>query len=874
MTATYRLQLDADFDFAQVEALVPYFARLGISHLYLSPITESAAGSTHGYDVTDHNAVRRELGGRARLDALLDACARHGLAAILDWVPNHAGIGPENSYWQDVLAHGPHSPYARHFDIDWRPLKPELQGKVLLPFLGAPYGEALDSGEIRLSYDDGRFYATYYDNRFSLKPATYHVLLAAALERHERTDAYWDLKDLHEAFASLREDEYEKAEAMRLRLTALEARVEPATWPDLDAERLHGLLEQQWWRLSFWKAASHEINYRRFFDINGLVGLRMEDEQVFWDAHRLLGELLTHEAVAGVRIDHIDGMFDPHGYLQRLQELGAGSVWVEKILAHGETLPDEWPVEGTTGYAFMNDVMRVLVDPAGEPALDRAYRRYVDDAEAFESTVWRSKHLVMETILSSELFRLAYELDRISEADYHTRDFTLEGLRRALMEVVGAFGRYRTYLPRHRGGAREVVTRAVHLARRRTPAVEPSVYDFIARVILGDVRRDLRQEQRAWVGRFQQYTAPVTAKGVEDTAFYRYVRLAALNEVGGEPDIFAVEPHAFHARARFRALRYPRNLVTTATHDHKRGEDTRMRLIALAERAEQWEEVVKHLGEIAAEYRGHHGPSRAQEYLFFQVLVALWSDAERGELPERLWQYMLKAARESKEHTSWINPQEPYEADLEAFVRGMCADARIETVLGGLAREIARLGFLNAVSQLVIKCTTAGVPDFYQGTELFDLSMVDPDNRRPVDFERRSRMREEMTEVIEQPSPEAVRKLLEEDPQRAKFFVMTRLLRLRKERPAVFDGEYRGIETAGGPDARWLAFAREAGEQAVLVLASRFPGAGAPPAESIPLPDALADRRWTDWLSGAAIDAPRAVDASDLPLPWAVLAAE
>jgi (1->4)-alpha-D-glucan 1-alpha-D-glucosylmutase len=874
MIASYRLQLQPGFAFAEVEALLPYFQRLGISHLYLSPITESRANSTHGYDVIDHNAVRAEFGGREALDRLLEAAGGHQIKLILDWVPNHAGVGPRNQYWQDVLAYGRHSPYARYFDIDWRPLKPELHGKVLLPFLGRPYGEALDDGEIGLGYDGGRFYATYFESRFALCPASYDTLLATALAHYERSTPYWDLKDLLEAYRGLEPHEREKAEALRLRLAAMAERVDPTEWLALDPPDLHALLEHQNWRLASWKTAGHEINYRRFFDINELVGLRMEDGHVFWDAHRLLGELLAQETVDGVRIDHIDGLFDPHAYLERLRDLGASHIWVEKILAHGERLPEVWPVEGTTGYAFMNDVMRVLVQPAGEHVLDRAYRRFAHEVDRYDRIVHDSKRVVIETMLSSELFRLAYELDRLSEADYRTRDFTFEALREALAEVVAAFGRYRTYLPHEDEDTRRVVLEAVHLARQRNPVTEPTVYDFIARIILDDVREDLGPDRRAWVGRFQQYTAPVAAKGVEDTAFYRYLRLAALNEVGGEPDHFSVERHAFHAHARFRAHTYPRNLVATATHDHKRGEDTRMRMIALAEIPERWEETVLGLAEIGARHRRENDPSRNDEYLVYQTLAALAHDADRGELPERMATYMAKAAKESKQQTSWINTNEAYEADLDAFVRGVCSDERIFEALSDLSAELARLGFTNTISQTVLKLTTPGVPDFYQGTELFDLSLVDPDNRREVDYDLRRRLLDEMASLLDTPEPEVVATMLDSGEARAKLYLTARLLRLRREQPGLFEGDYRALEPEGEGAEGWIAYARTRGDDAMVVLISRFPATrGERGPAHIPLPEDWHRRRWTDWITGAELDPTETLSTDALPVSWAVLRA-
>ena len=882
MIATYRLQLQPGFGFAEVEVLLPYFQRLGVSHLYLSPITEARPGSTHGYDVIDHNAVREDFGGREALDQLLEAAREAGLQFILDFVPNHAGVGSNNAAWQDVLAYGSYADAASYFDVDWDPLKPELHGKILLPFLGQPYGKVLDADELGLHYRKGRFYATYYDNRFALSPSTYADVLKHVLPQLERTEAYWDTKDLMEAYASLLPEGVEKAEAMALRLDLLGERIDlNALVASIDKDALHAILEQQCWRLSYWKTAGYEINYRRFFDINGLAGLRMEDPQIFWDAHRLLGELLAHDAVAGVRIDHIDGLFDPKGYLERLRDLGAKSVWVEKIFALGETLPETWPVEGATGYAFMNDVMGVLLQPEGEHGLDRAYRRFVPEANAYDETVYHSKVLVMETSLSSELFRLAYELDRLSEADYHTRDFTLEALREALAEVVAAFPRYRTYLPtaseEAEEEARQVIQETIYKVRQRNPATEPTVYTFLQNVILGDVREKLRAKQEAWAGRFQQYTAPVAAKGVEDTAFYRYLRLAALNEVGGEPDHFGQTVPAFHARARYRAHRYPHNLLATATHDHKRGEDTRMRLIALAEIPDVWEETVHALAEIAVRHRGKARPDRTAEYLFYQTLAALWPDADRDALPDRLWTYMQKAARERKEQTSWINPDEHYEAALERFIRAMLADERLPDVLDPLADTLARLGFFNTLSQTLLKFTTPGVPDLYQGCELLDLSLVDPDNRRDVDYAQRMALLEEMTDVLTHPEPDVLQAMIGEQDARAKFYFTARLLRLRGEHPTLFEGGYRALDveatgTDNSEESAWIAFARESDDEALVVIVPRFPASRSTDADArIPLPEALAGYAWTDVLTGTHLDATDTLTPAALPLPWAVL---
>ena len=888
MIATYRLQLHPEFGFADARALLPYLKALGISHLYLSPITEARPGSPHGYDVIDHNAIRKDLGGREEFDRLVTAARESGLELILDFVPNHAGVGPLNSYWQDVLAYGPHSAFATYFDIDWEPIKPELKGKILLPFLGRPYGEVLDDGELQLTYNDGYLYVSYYENRYRLNPASYVAVLEDVLQSTERTAAYWDLKDLVEAYRTLQSREREKAEALRKRLTNIFGRTEYApTIGAVDAATLHGILEKQYWRLAFWKTAGYEINYRRFFDINGLVALRMEDEHVFWDAHQLLAEILAIEGVAGVRIDHVDGLFDPHGYLDRLQKVGAGRVWVEKILAPGETIPEAWPVAGTTGYEFLNDVMGVLVREDARIPLEKTYRRMTGMALSFDDEVYLSKKEVIDSSLSSELFRLAYELDRISEADYHTRDYTLEALRLALTEIVAVFDRYRTYLPHDEESAREVVQKAVYRARARNPVTEPTVYDFIGRVLLGDVREDLTARRRAFVGRFQQYTAPVAAKGVEDTAFYRYLPLSALNEVGGDPGEFGQSIHAFHSRARFRAHRYPYNLLSTGTHDHKRGEDTRMRMIALSEMPDQWEAVARSLHEIGHDHTGDAGPSPIDQYLFFQTVVALWHGSDRADLPDRLAEYMLKATRESKRQTSWTYPDTAYEEALEAFVRGMLSDERLGPAIDDFAGQLAAIGFRNSISQLVLKMTTPGVPDVYQGSELLDLTLVDPDNRRPIDYDLRWGVLDELTPLLDEPSADRVLELIDACDERAKLYVTAALLRARQRVAGFASADYQPLELADADE--WIAFARTRGAEALLVVVRRWhasAGAEVPATEEasgatpsneeaarieLSLPNDLAGRVWSEMLTGARIEAGDAISPTELPLPWGVL---
>jgi len=887
MNATYRLQLTPDLGFAEVEALVPYLRQLGVSHLYLSPITEARPGSEHGYDVIDHNSVREAFGGREAFESLRETAVDADLGLVLDFVPNHAGVGPANKAWQDVLAYGRHSAYVHHFDIDWDPLKPELQGKILLPFLGDTYGTVLDNGDITLAYDDGRFYAAYYEHRFALSPRTYPQILDALLPAFERTDAYFDLQELRDAFTDLAPPDRERAEALCRRLDAVDVSFDDDVLTEaLDRSELHRLFERQHWRLAYWKTAGREINYRRFFTINDLVGLRMEDEDLFWGAHRLLGDLLAEEGVDGVRIDHIDGLFDPHKYLDRLHDLGADRIWVEKILAPGETLPEGWPVDGTTGYKFLNDAMGVLLHPDGEEPLSRIYRRAVPSARSFEEHAYRSKSLIIEQTLTSELARLAYGLDRLSEADYHTRDVTLAALREALKEIVAAFDRYRTFLPYEDEEAREVVQEAIHRALQRNPAAEPTVFEFVEHAIFGELREDLQDDQQAWVGRLQQYTGPVAAKGIEDTAFYRYNRLAALNEVGGEPDAFGVHDHAFHARNRFRARQYPETLITTATHDHKRGADPRTRLLAIAEMPERWAEVVQALDEVGDPYRGAHGPSDNDEYLFYQTLAALWCDAAgtprdaeaREVLSDRLWDYMEKAVREAKQQTSWINPNIDYETDLEAVVRGVTTDDETPDVLDSFATQLAEAGFANRLSQLTLKGTAPGVPDVYRGTEMADLSLVDPDNRRPVDWDVRRDALDDLGPLLDDPSPNAVQDLFDGPDPHAYLYLTARLLRWRRAHPDLAAAKgYTDLTPEGEGADDWLAFARFTGDAddpdaALLTVVARHPLTRDPDAPTtLPLPDPLANRSWTDVLSGADVDAGDSLRLQALPTSQAAV---
>jgi (1->4)-alpha-D-glucan 1-alpha-D-glucosylmutase len=793
--ATYRLQLGSGFGFDQARELVPYFAELGISHLYLSPITQAVAGSTHGYDVVDHNRISDELGGEQAFEALRVRCVEAGLGIVIDFVPNHAAVESANEAWQDLLAHGARSEHAETFDLD-----PSTR-KILLPFLGRYYGDALDAGEISIVRENGRLFAAYFDHRFALRPES-------------------------------------------------EALVESGA-------TVHDVLEAQHWRLTFWKNAGARMSYRRFFDINGLVALRMESPAVFERIHTLMARLLREEGIDGLRIDHVDGLYDPGAYLARVRALGAKHLWVEKILAPRELLPP-WPVDGTTGYESMNDIVRVLVAPSGEAPLTRTWHRFGASAVAWEEHVHTGKRLAMQTALAGELARLSAELHAIAEADYHTRDFTEPVLREAIGEVIAALARYRTYLPDDPEGER-ALSDAVTLADHRNPSIDPAIFDFLRRAAFGPLREDLEPRRRRFIGRLQQYAAPIAAKGVEDTALYRYHRAIALNEVGGDPAQFSMDANAFHARARHRAQNYPRGLIATATHDHKHGEDTRMRLAVLSELHRPWSMLAKRLDRLGAKHRTPIGPSSADVYMLHQIAIALW---KAPDLRERLGAYAQKSAREAKQYTSWLHPDEAYEQALASYVDRLFEDEAFAREIEPLAARVASLGFVHTITQTVLKHTLPGIPDLYQGTELFDLSLVDPDNRRPVDYElRRARLRE-MRSLLAAPDLDALRRAIAGADERLKLYVHARLLALRKSHAELFDADHSGLRC----DRHTLAFARG---DALFVIVPRLVSR-----DRTGHVRGIRAGRYRDALTDAIVLVKGPLDLAALPLPWAVLVAE
>jgi (1->4)-alpha-D-glucan 1-alpha-D-glucosylmutase len=942
--ATYRLQLTRDFTFDDVSRIVPYLAALGISHLYLSPYFAARPGSQHGYDITDHNAFNPELGGAAGFEHMVAVLGDHGLGHIVDFVPNHMGIGrADNAWWLDVLEWGRASPYAGYFDIDWEPTDRHLHNKVLLPFLADHYGRELEAGKLVPRFDaaSGTYSVWYFEHRFPIAPSHYADLLRRALgivatgqgeeastcdalapivERFEKLFAGGSQAQIAERHAAVRSLQAQLANLASAKASVAEAiaRGIAALAGEAGAPEsfraLHRLLERQHYRLAYWRVASDEINYRRFFSINDLAGIRVENPELFAAIHRLVARLVTEGTLHGLRIDHIDGLFNPGEYCVRLQALLAPApgqtrsryIVVEKILARHERLRADWPVAGTTGYDFIGQLNGFLVDARQEAAATRNYERFIRREADFDQLLRDAKHLVMNTMLGSELGVLATDLHRIAQRHWSSRDYTWNGLRAALREVIACFPVYRTYVTPQGISAddRRDIEWAIARARKEWRGLGHEILDFIHAVLttelahasLSDAARD---EVTRFAMKFQQYTGPVMAKGLEDTAFYRYHRLISLNEVGGDPRQFGLSVAAFHHASQERARDWPHAMLATATHDTKRGEDVRARVAVLSEISSEWAQTTMRWAKLnqrhKQEFDGRPAPGRNDEYLLYQTLVgALPVDfdigGETASFSERLLAYMIKAAREAKERTSWDNPNSDYEASLGPFISRILDSRRGRPFLRHFLpfqARIARLGMLNGLVQTTLKLTSPGVPDLYQGTELWDLSLVDPDNRRAVAFADRAQFLAALGALPSDDLPVTIDHLREAWPDgRIKLYLLHQLLSLRREMPQLFiTAAYRPLAIEGVHAERVCAFLRAAEGRVVIVVVGRHFAALTAPAATLPaaaawggttltLPEGLPSL--SDRLTGRRFDGGRAtIPIAELftHLPVAVLIA-
>ena len=845
--ATYRLQFHKGFTFRDATALVPYLARLGISHIYASPLMEARPGSTHGYDIVYHNRLNPETGTEGEFAALTAAVKAQGMGLILDIVPNHMAVGgADNAWWLDVLEWGELSAYAAYFDINWDPLREDLKGRVLLPVLGEQYGAVLERGEIVLRFEpsEGSFSAWYYNHRFPISPFNY----AAILEHGGPVLARFTVD-----FAALRRLSAAKARnrAAELKRKLAAAITDPGIVPAIAAallafagrpgrppsfRRLHRLLEAQAYRLASWRVAAEEINYRRFFNINDLAGLRIELPELFAATHRMVFAMIERGDIQGLRIDHIDGLFDPAAYCASLREEAGEPLYitVEKILARYERLP-EWPIAGSTGYDFANQALALFVDPDGELAMTQLYRRITGRGEDFDAVLYASKKRIMRINLASEINVLARRFHRLAVSDWRSRDFTFNGMLSALEEVIAAFPVYRTYVGPQGAGAddRRYIDWAIGLAKARWRPSDTTILDFIQDVLLADLLGHSRSEDVLRTAmQFQQVTGPVMAKAFEDTAFYRDFRLLALNEVGGDPRRFGMSAAAFHHLTQERARLWPRAMLTTATHDTKRGEDARLRIALLSEMPREWGRRVTHWLRLNRRHRaerdGEPVPDRNIEYLFYQMLVGAWpvaldpgDRAAVAELTERIAAAMIKSVREGKEQSSWSYPNLDYEAGLTRFVQGVLDASYANPFLADFADFIgliARPAAIASLAQLVLKLTVPGVPDIYQGGELWDFSLVDPDNRRPVDFAQRRRLLDEISDMSGGELAGAWQ------DGREKLFITARLLGLRRNYLELFAaGDYQPVGIGEGRNAdRLCAFTRRYRESALVVGVPRL----------------------------------------------------
>lgn len=991
--ATYRVQFNHCFTFRDAAELVPYLAALGVSDLYASPYVKACAGSMHGYDIVDHNALNPEIGTQAEYDEFVRELHFHGMGHVVDLVPNHMGVaGQDNAWWLDVLENGPGSPYAVFFDIDWMPLKPDLANKVLLPILGDQYGKILEDQQLVLGFEEGAFFIRYHERRFPIAARSWSLILKHRLEELERRLGGEDpsLQEYRSILFSIEhlpprtESDPEKVAAGRRERDVIARRLnelccasspvrtfiaenvylfngrrgDPSSFDFLDR-----LLLDQAYRLAYWRVAADEINFRRFFDINELAAICMEQPEVFEGTHRLILRLMEEGKIDGLRIDHPDGLYDPPEYLRRLQQArflqlcraaarglvhfssndgppapeasaknGAPKnghvsivdaapfpqnaleqgllrrmalpgladakpkdanqaltrplyVVVEKILEPGERLPEDWPIHGTTGYDFLNAVNGIFVDRNQAKAFDRLYARFIHRQFDFKELVYRCKKLILQASMSSELSVLGHQLDRISEQNRRSRDFTLNSLTSALREIIACFPVYRTYVTAAGVSERDrkYIERAVARARQRNPATSASIFNFVRDTLLVRISEGAGEESRTallrFVGRFQQLTGPVMAKAVEDTACYIYNRLVSLNEVGGDPEEFGTTLEAFHQRNLQRQAHWPLGLLATSTHDTKRSEDVRARINVLSEIPAEWKGRLAHWCRWNRRHKrevdGEPAPSRNDEYLLYQTLIGVrpfepMDGSARTAFIDRIREYTVKAAREAKVNTSWVSPNEPYEQAMTNFVGAILSDSGRNPFLADFepfARRMADLGIWNSLSQTLLKLTCPGVPDIYQGTELFDFSLVDPDNRRPVDYSARRTLLDALAKDIDAAGNDsgklAADLIARRGDGRIKLFLTRTLLNYRREHPGLFTtGEYLPMEPAGNRKEHLCAFIRRTQDAAVLVVVPRLVAGllgstAAPPIgpevwgdTRLPLPEKLRNARLLNILTG------------------------
>jgi (1->4)-alpha-D-glucan 1-alpha-D-glucosylmutase len=867
-TSTYRLQLHRGFTFDDAASIAEYLRTLGVSHVYCSPYLQAAPGSMHGYDVVDHSKVNEELGGAEAHGRFCKRLGEAGLGQVLDIVPNHMSLGKENRYWWDVLENGASSRYASFFDIDWQPDEERLRNKVLVPVLAEQYGKVLRAGSIRVMRYGNSFQVECADQQVPVAPQSLPTILARAAE-YARSDT---LSFLAASFGRLPAPEYADRRTILARhrdqavLKGLLSRLcleEPAIAEALDRavaelneniDALDDFLNQQNYRLAYWKTAEQQLGYRRFFDVTTLAGLRVEREHVFEETHALVLDWLRRGVVDGVRIDHPDGLRDPLQYFKRLRE-HAPDAWIvgEKILEPGEFLRESWPIEGTSGYDFLNVALEVLVSPAGMKELNEIYEEFTGEPTNFAAIAHEKKIAVMQEALGSDVNRLTSLLVEICERNRDQRDYTRAEMRRAIREVAACFAVYRTYVEPTRGEItdedRTTIARAIECAKQSRTDIGAGLFDFLGEVLTLQVKG---KQEAEFLLRFQQFTPPVMAKGVEDTAFYCYNRLAAMCEVGGDPGSNGLSVEEFHAYNAKMQATHPYTMTTLGTHDTKRSDDVRARLAVLSEMPAKFGGALNRWSRMNNELRaelfgGRYGdmPDRNTEYLLYQTLIGAWPITV-----ERTQEYMLKAVREAKQRTSWTANNAEFEDALHKFIEAVMHHAEFVTGLEHFVDEVKDAGRVNSLAQTLMRYTAPGVPDLYQGSEVWDLSLVDPDNRRPVDYALRAKL---LREIAGLPAAEAAKEAMRRAEEGLpKLWTIHQALCLRKERPANFgaQGGYAPLKAEGTRAGHVIAYLR--GED-VATLAPRLMGSKRLRGDWKQTVLELPRGRWTNRLTGAKL---------------------
>jgi (1->4)-alpha-D-glucan 1-alpha-D-glucosylmutase len=928
--ACYRLQFNGDFTFRRASAALDYLSRLGITDIYASPLLQSRSGSKHGYDVTDPLRIDSELGNEEQFEAFQSALHKKGMGLLLDIVPNHMAASPENPWWMDVLENGPASAYAAYFDIDWHPPSLTLDNKILLPVLGSFYGHALNNRELQLVFRRGTFFVEYYDMSFPLAPKTYRRILKHrehVLEKKLGADSssFQEYLGIVAALAALPERgslTMDPAGERRLQVAGIKERLRQLHDTNREVQRfvrhnlrifngrrnhagsfrsLDRLLSEQNYVLAYWQNVNEGINYRRFFNITDLVGVRVEDPMVFEAIHAVILQLIERKVVTGLRIDHIDGLRDPLGYLRRLQERAGGSqeqgynfyVIVEKILSGAEQLPKEWPVPGTTGYEYLNAVNRLFVHPRGAREIEEIYFRFLGRELRYEDMLYQKKKLVMATLLSAEMRYLGRQLSVLAQGDRYARDLSRRELAQALIETTAGLAVYRTYIRSMEvpAEAKRDIGNAVETARSRNPRLDASCLDFVRDVLLlkdaGHLFAEQREARLAFVMRWQQFTGPIVAKGLEDTVLYVYCPLLSLNEVGGNPSPSAIVASDFNQIATEREQHWRYSLNCTSTHDTKRGEDVRARINVLSEIPREWQ---NHLNRWARWnekgkriVESQEVPDRNEENFLYQTLLGAWP-LEQEETPHfraRLEAYVIKAIREAMVHTRWTRPNTAHERAVVGFLKALVVPARGNLFLDDFLkfqRKVALYGMLNGLAQVLVKMTSPGVPDVYQGCDLWDLRLVDPDNRGPVDFTHRAALLDEIEKRSKQDPLPLARELVQNwHDGRIKLYLIWRILNLRRKYPRVFlDGQFLTMKTTGRREANLIAYARRRGNTWIMTIVPRWLARSkAPPALSglhgfwlgshLALPR-NAPRSWLNVLTGETVETSRR-RAATLPLP-------